>query len=130
MNDTLVQITIFGALIIGIVVGFVNFYYNDITYITPNGLEKLIKENPKLVMIDVRTQNEYLSGHIKNAVNIDYYKDFKRIILSYLKCGTYVIYCETGFRSVQACRYMKKLGFKNVYDLKGGYINWLENQEK
>ncbi len=130
MNNTLLYIAIFGALIVGIAVGFVNLYYNDTTYITPNGLEKLIKENPKLVIIDVRTQNEYLLGHIKNAVNIDYYKGFKKIISSYLKCGTYVIYCETGFRSVQACKYMKKLGFKNIYDLKGGYVNWLEIQEE
>jgi rhodanese-related sulfurtransferase len=124
MSDNIVIFTIFGSVIIGMLIGLFTIIYTT-TEITPGKLDLWIKENPKLVIIDVRSQEEYLSGHIKGAINMDLYKNFKKIISKYLKCATYVVYCERGYRSILACKYMKELGFEHVYSLKGGYLNYL-----
>ncbi len=124
MNNNIVILTVFGSLIVGILIGIFTTIYST-AEITPERLNLWIKQNPKLIIIDVRSEYEYLSGHIEKAININLYKDFKKTILKYPKCATYVVYCERGYRSILACKYMKEFGFEHVYDLKGGYLNYL-----
>lgn len=77
------------------------------------------------VILDVRTQREYADGHLENAVNIDYYIDtFKDELNALDRDKTYLVYCETGGRSGKTLRIMQQLGFKNVYNMKGGYVSW------
>lgn len=73
------------------------------------------------VILDVRTPDEFTSGHIKNAVNIDFYAaDFKTKLDNLDKSKPYAVYCRSGNRSAQAVTIMKQLGFKNIVELKGG----------
>lgn len=77
------------------------------------------------VIIDVRTQREYNSGHLENAIVIDIYsKDFKEKITKLDKLKKYYVYCKTGIRSRNAANYMRKIGFSDVCELEGG-INYL-----
>lgn len=74
------------------------------------------------VLIDVRTPEEYNSGHLMNAVNYDFENGqvFTDAMNSLDKNGKYYLYCRSGNRSSQAKTVMETAGFKNVVDL-GGY---------
>ncbi len=73
-------------------------------------------------LIDVRTQREYDAGHIRGAMNIDWFQPllFKRSIRDLDKKQPVYIYCRTGNRSEKASRKLTKLGFTQIYDLQGG----------
>ncbi len=77
-------------------------------------------------LIDVRTPREYDTGHIENAVNIDFLSpDFEEKILAQLdKDKPVFVYCQVGGRSAKAATVLKKQGFKTIYELKGGYAVW------
>ena len=87
---------------------------------------KLHDETEKSVIIDVRTDDEFSTGYIKGAVNIDFYKgnEFISEIEKLEKSKAYFIYCKSGARSGQTCELMKQKGFKKVYNLKGGILGW------
>jgi len=84
-----------------------------------------IKTDLNSIVLDVRTRNEFRSGHISNAVNIDIYSsDFRIQIENLDKSKTYLIYCHSGSRSHSALKYMKSNGFDNVFHLDGGITYW------
>ncbi len=86
------------------------------------------KLNPDFVIIDVRTPEEYQSGHIQGAVNYDIYSaDFKTAIGALARDKKYLVYCLTGIRSASAVKIMKDLEFREVYDLEGGINGWTSN---
>jgi phage shock protein E len=77
------------------------------------------------VVLDLRTKDEFAKGHIKGSIMIDFYKgSFKNDLESLDKEKVYYIYCRSGGRSGRALSLMKQLGFKTVYNLKGGIISW------
>ena len=79
-----------------------------------------------LTIIDVRTPQEIAQGIIDGAVSINIHGDnFTQKIGELDTAGTYLIYCKKGSRSARALNMMNKMGFKKVYDLEGGYDNWL-----
>jgi len=79
-------------------------------------------------LIDVRTPKEYNDGHIKDAVNINFYDDDFITQMSKLDKGKEIyIYCRSGGRSGRAAKKLKAAGFTKVYDLQGGFINWNKN---
>jgi rhodanese-related sulfurtransferase len=76
-------------------------------------------------LVDVRTPKEYNEGFIKNAKNIDYFSDdFKENMKEFDKEKPLYLYCRSGGRSGKASKILKELGFKEIYDLKGGYLAW------
>jgi phage shock protein E len=84
-------------------------------------LKKIKKE--KIYLVDVRTAEEYNSGHLQYSQNIDYKKiDFKTEINKLNKKKPVYLYCRTGNRSGKAKDILKELGFKNVYNI-GGFEN-------
>jgi rhodanese-related sulfurtransferase len=84
---------------------------------------QLIKK--KYPLIDLRTPEEFVKGHIENALNIDFNSsDFSAQISNLNKEHYFLIYCSAGGRSNKAASLMESLGFKKVYELKGGYRNW------
>jgi len=79
-------------------------------------------------LIDVRTPEEYADGHIERAMNINYLADdFSKAILKANMDKPVYIYCRSGNRSGKAAEVMKELGFKTIYDLKGGFMAWDSN---
>ncbi|HZJ19845.1 MAG TPA: rhodanese-like domain-containing protein [Pricia sp.] len=77
-------------------------------------------------MLDVRTPEELEEGYIPNAINIDFYlgQDFLNEVQKLDKGKNYYVYCRSGNRSGQACAIMNSVGFKNAYNLEGGFMNW------
>ncbi|MCB0398196.1 MAG: rhodanese-like domain-containing protein [Winogradskyella sp.] len=87
--------------------------------------EKLSQDNNSVVL-DVRTQEEVDEGSIPNALHIDIYKGqgFIYEVDQLDKSKSYYVYCKAGGRSAQACAIMNQLGFKNTYNLVGGFSEW------
>ncbi len=92
--------------------------------------EKIISEN-EVTIIDVRTSEEYKSGHIKNAQNINVQsEDFKTKIQYFDKEKPIYIYCRSGARSGKAGKILEEMGFVEIYDLNGGILSWKGELEK
>lgn len=83
-----------------------------------------LKEN--VVIIDVRTPDEFKDGHIEHAVLMDYLetKSFLKQIQSLDTSKSYLLYCFAGKRSLKAAELMIENGFKQVSDLKEGFSKW------
>lgn len=77
------------------------------------------------VLLDVRTSSEFRGGKIKGARNMDVNSGyFKDALKNLPKEKTYYLYCRSGGRSGMACRIMAKEGFKNLFNLSGGIMEW------
>lgn len=79
-----------------------------------------------VVVLDVRTIDEFNSGHIEGAKQLDYYEtdSFNASIDALDKDVTYLLYCRSGGRSGTTYDMMVQKGFKNVYNLEGGMLAW------
>jgi len=92
--------------------------------ITPAEAKKMLNDK-NVVALDVRTPAEVSQGKIKNAVAINVASSgFLREINKLDKSKTYIVYCRSGRRSMNASRIMSSKGFENIYNLLGGYNNW------
>jgi|APSaa5957512622_1039677.scaffolds.fasta_scaffold375853_1 phage shock protein E len=70
-----------------------------------------------MIVIDVRTKEEFESGHVEGAINIDFYReDLKEVLAKLDKSKKYGVYCRSGARSSRVVELMKELGF-DVEDL-------------
>ena len=77
------------------------------------------------VILDVRTPEEFSTGHIPGAVNLDYNApDFQAKAAALDKSKTYLVHCAVGGRSVRACEKLSRLDFPNLYNLPGGFKAW------
>lgn len=78
-----------------------------------------------LVVLDVRTPEEFAEGHIEGAVMIDFYAaDFADQLAGLDPTAPYVLYCRSGNRSGQTAAIMEQLGFASVQDVDGGVLAW------
>ena len=84
------------------------------------------KNDPKAVIIDVRTAEEVAEGIIEGAIQIDIYggQAFLDALEELDKSKSYYVYCRSGNRSGQACAIMNAQGFENTYNLRGGVMEW------
>ena len=79
----------------------------------------------KVVVLDVRTPEEFAAGHIAGATNVNLNgKDFQERLEKLDKSQAYLVHCAVGMRSARACKKMNELEFKTLYDLKGGLTAW------
>lgn len=84
------------------------------------------QQDKDAVILDVRTANEWNSGIIPGAINIDIYKGpgFIEEVEKLDKDKIYYVYCAAGARSGQACNVLIDLGFAGAYNLAGGMSRW------
>ena len=76
-------------------------------------------------LIDVRTPGEFANGHISNAGQLNYYSlDFKRKLLLLPRNQPVYLYCNTGYRSQRAAEILADNGYKQVYNLEHGIMEW------
>ncbi len=91
---------------------------NDINY---SVMKRMLKENPKIIVLDVRTRDEYKHKHLDGAINIPMHEvgdKIGRVVRS--KNDVIIVYCEYGGRSKKVLNKLKKMGYLNVYNLDGG----------
>lgn len=107
----------------------VNQQQKGVNLVEPAVFEKQIKKVPSQ-LIDVRTIEEFTSGHIKGAINIDVTKsDFKEKAQKLDKNKPVLVYCRKGGRSANAAAILRELGFTAITDLKGGITAWKESNK-
>ena len=84
--------------------------------------------NDNVLLFDVRTMDEFNSGHLKGSINIDFYEEklFDKFFKKVNKLKPIYIYCRSGNRSKKSSEKLKKLGFVKIFDLEGGYKNWIK----
>ena len=79
----------------------------------------------EVVVLDVRTPEEFAAGHLAGAINVDFKRDDFASRLSELDRGrTYLVYCRSGNRSTRALPILDELGFGRVVNLDGGVLAW------
>lgn len=95
------------------------------TVLSPDEFEKQLTAD-SIQVLDVRTPGEYYSGHIKKAMQADWNdpSEFNRRIAYVDKVKPVYVYCLAGSRSAAAADKMRKMGYANVYELKGGVNAW------
>ena len=85
-------------------------------------------QDTDFILVDVRTIEEYESGHIQNAVNFDFYSEsFQKEILSFDKNSSIILYCRTQNRSTKTANYLKENGYKEITVIEGGITSWVKN---
>lgn len=86
---------------------------------------KIIKTDTNVVVLDIRTPDEFKGGHIKGAKNIDFNdKDFAKKMAELDKSKTYVIHCAAGGRSGRACKQVADMNFKSMLHMNEGFKKW------
>jgi len=102
-------------------------YYNKPTQEGLYQHYKSINDNSSII-IDVRTPEEFSKGHLRNALNINWFDDnFEDQVEILSRDRPVFIYCLSGGRSAKALDKISKMGFKNSYELDGGILEWRKN---
>ena len=99
---------------------------NGMSNLSQTEWAKALTKQPEAVILDVRTEEEFESGYIPNAKNIDLRMGpgFIDEINTLEKNKSYYVYCRSGARSAQAVQLMRDLGFNETYNLLGGILEW------
>lgn len=92
--------------------------------ITSEEAKNMMDQEDSLIIVDVRTQEEYDAGYIEGALLIpDFDIETKAESLLPDKDATILVYCRSGRRSALAAQKLVELGYLNIYDF-GGIIDW------
>lgn len=84
-----------------------------------------IAATPNAQILDVRTPEEFASGHIDNSANVNWNgNDFVAKAAALDKTKPVFVYCKSGGRSKQAAAKLEELGFTTIYELQGGMLKW------
>ena len=96
----------------------------------PNSFEKGIA-GENIQLLDVRTAGEFKSGYIKKSLQADWNdkKQFTDRVQYIDKNKPVYVYCLSGARSASAADWLRKQGYQQVYQLKGGMISWKANNK-
>lgn len=109
-------------LILAIVIVFIIWRMlpaKGIKTITTDALKGILNDKDK-VFVDVRTPGEYKARNIRQFKNTPLGTDFSKLP----KDKEIVVICQSGVRSAQACKQLKKLGYENVSNVRGGMSAW------
>lgn len=95
-----------------------------ITHVDAQQAAALVKTK-KLLILDVRTSNEFVKGHIEGAKNVDFTENsFEEALAALDKKQRVLVHCASGARSTSSLKVFKKLGFADVTHLDGGLNAW------
>lgn len=101
------------------------------TKLSPDAFENMLQEDPAIQLLDVRTPEEFASGYISGAINLNFYDDdFAQQIAKLDKTKPVMVYCAKGGRSASAAEQLKDAGFPKIYDLTGGMYAWKAADKK
>ena len=105
-----------------------NFNIRDNLRIEPKKWNNFLKQKD-VKIIDVRKSFEYNVGSFKGAqnANLDNFRDFPKYFKKFNKKSKIAMFCTGGVRCEKASNYLKRKGFNNVFQLKGGILNYLKN---
>jgi rhodanese-related sulfurtransferase len=94
--------------------------------VTPDEAEKLINSRKDLVILDVRTAEEFGAGHIKGAKNVSFLDDDFEQKLKEIEGKPVLVHCASGGRSARAVKQMLGKEFPELYHMNGGMKAWTD----
>ena len=101
-----------------------SLYRNTVPLVQPERLFTWQEDSVKLVVLDIRSAEEYQVSHIPGAHLIDY-EDFTSQEVTHLpRDSKVVVYCSVGYRSERIGEKMLELGFEEIHNLYGGIFEW------
>ena len=104
-----------------------NLYANELWSVTELKT-KIDQSNEPLVLLDVRTVEEFESGHIRNSINIPHEILLSNIdLVSEYNDEQLVVYCRSGKRASLVIEALKKHGFTDVVDIEGDILAWSQS---
>ncbi len=112
-------------IVIGLIILFIisrMLPVRGVNNLTSNEVKPKLKDR-KIQFIDVRTPAEYKSGHVKQFKNMPL-QSLKNQVNTLDKDKEVVIICRSGNRSMSACRILKKEGFEDLTNVRGGMNTW------
>jgi rhodanese-related sulfurtransferase len=127
------KLTVLGIILSIVFLGFFLFSPGarsdeQFTAVSPKEASALIekhKGDSGFIILDIRTPGEYQSGHIENAIMIDFYsKTYAEEVNRLDKTKTYLIHCRSGNRSTRSMALFEKLQFEKIYHLSSGINGW------
>ncbi len=92
-----------------------------------NASEMAELQQQGLVLLDVRSSEEFAAGHIKGAINIPHDQLAERLA-ELPKSEGLILYCRSGRRAGLAAAVLQQAGFKELYELEGHLLKWQEEQ--
>ena len=117
-------ITILSVIVVLLISSCVEENKATINVVSAEEMQTLI-EMDNVQLLDVRTSEEYTTGYIAEAQNIDFFSPtFEQDIKALDKDKPVLLYCQAGGRSAKCAEKMKALGFTKIYDLDGGISKW------
>lgn len=98
---------------------------NGIRHVNPVEASQLIEQSPQIIILDVRTPQEFNQSRIAGAINIDFYaKDFKDQVAKLDKDALYLVHCRSGARSGRSLSTLKAVGLNNITHMDKGFNGW------
>lgn len=95
------------------------------TVLITQDFDQKLSATPEGQLVDVRTPGEYAQGHLTNSQNMDVRDPvFVQKLATLDKDKPVFVYCLSGARSDQAAKLMVKNGFKEIYEMQGGFLKW------
>ena len=120
---------VLSILVLAIVVSSAYYYYLQLQGssqgdISVEQARSLIETKPNLVIVDVRTPEEYATGYIEGAVNLCVECDAQLLLDNLNPEDEILLYCRTARRSANAMRILNDNGYEKVYNMLGGIVAW------
>src|SRR5882762_1354408 len=95
-----------------------------VKHVDARGAQELLSQT-NLVILDIRTPEEFKSFHIAGATNIDFHgSNFEQRINALDKSKAYLVHCASGGRSTRSLEIFQKHDFQSIYHLDGGINEW------
>ncbi|MBL4870097.1 MAG: rhodanese-like domain-containing protein [Robiginitomaculum sp.] len=100
-----------------------------LTHVDIHEAHKQLTSNPEIMILDLRTEEEFELFYIEGAVNVDATEKYFAFEIGELdKDKTYLIHCHSGDRSLKALDEFKKQGFKHIIHMDSGMREWNHNK--
>ncbi len=117
-------LSVFGLIFLLSVIGCKGQLDPAIHTISAEEMQTLLKMD-EVQLVDVRTPEEYKTGFIANAQNIDYFSPtFDQDVKNLDKKKPVILYCKSGQRSSKCSKKLLEAGFVKIYNLEGGITQW------
>ena len=120
---------VLSTLVLAIVVSSAHYYYLQLQDssqgdVSVEQARSLIETKPNLVIVDVRTSEEYSTGYIEGAMNLCAECDAQLLLDNLNTDDEILLYCRTGRRSANALRILRENDYEKVYNMVGGIEAW------
>lgn len=98
--------------------------------VTARQVAEMIRKDTLIILVDVRTPEEYQQGHIKGARLMDFYSaEFHAQLQTLPQDRPVILYCRSGRRSDEAMKFLASIGYSRVHNLHGGIVAWKKDRQ-